>query len=106
MTITCIRAATMILTTSSKQFGLDKVEVRRKSSKNWFPMMLQGYRETHRVEVVERDLFTTPKSLKSHEGQKVLSPLVQYSCRNAKVVHPFDANTRRETHGTQITDLG
>ena len=34
----------------------------------------QGYRKAHRVEVVERDLFATPNSLKSHEGQKVLYP--------------------------------
>jgi hypothetical protein len=40
-------------------------------------MMPEGYREAHRVEVVERDLFATPKSLKLHVRQNVLSPLVQ-----------------------------
>jgi len=54
-------------------------------------MMLQGCREAHRVQVVDRDLFTTRNSLKSHERQKVLSPLVQHSCRNAEVVHILDA---------------
>jgi len=67
-------------------------------------MMRQGCREAHRVEVVECDLFATSKSLKSHEGQKELSPLVQYSCRNAEVVLAFDANTRRTA--TQITYRG
>src|SRR3954468_9315249 len=55
-------------------------------------MMLQGCRKAYRVQVVERDFFTTSNSLKSHQGQKVLSPLVQYSCRNVQVVHIFDAN--------------
>ena len=54
-------------------------------------MMLQGCREAHRVQVVDRDLFTTRNSLKSHERQKVLSPHVQHSCRNAEVVHILDA---------------
>src|ERR1700693_4763538 len=61
--------------------------------------MSHDCREAHRVQVVQRGLFATPNSLKSHKGQKVLSPLVQYSCRNAKVVHAFDANTRRKTPG-------
>jgi hypothetical protein len=69
-------------------------------------MMPQGYRKAYRVEVVERDLFDTPNSLKSYEGQKVLSPLLQYSCHNVKVVHDFEANTRRKTPGTQITCRG
>jgi hypothetical protein len=41
--------------------------------------------------------------LKSHAGQRYFPLLVQYSCRNAEVVHIFDANTRRKTPGTQIT---
>jgi|SoimicMinimDraft_9_1059737.scaffolds.fasta_scaffold279290_1 hypothetical protein len=63
----------------------------------------QDCREAHRAGVVERDLFATPNSLKSHAGQMYFPLLVQYSCRNAEVVHIFDANTRRKTPGTQIT---
>ena len=37
-------------------------------------MMLRGRHEVYRVGVVERDLFATPNSLKSHEARKVLSP--------------------------------
>jgi hypothetical protein len=70
-------------------------------------MMLHGCRKADRAEVVERDLFTTPNSLKSHKRQKELSPLVQHSCHNAKVVHPFEASTPFEKlPGTQITDRG
>jgi hypothetical protein len=65
-------------------------------------MMLQGCRAADRVQVVARDFFTTPNSLKSHEGQKVLSPLGQYSCRNVEVVHIFDASIRQRTPGIQI----
>ena len=70
-------------------------------------MMLQGCRKADRAEVVERDLFATPNSLKSQERQKELSPLVQHSCHNAKVVHAFEANTPFEKlPGTQITYRG
>ena len=37
-------------------------------------MMLRGRHEVYRVGVVERDLFATSNSLKSHEARKVLSP--------------------------------
>ncbi len=62
-------------------------------------MMLQGCRKADRAEVVERDLFATPNSLKSHVVQKVLSPLVQSPCHNAKVAYDFEATTR-EKHPT------
>jgi hypothetical protein len=95
--------AVIILTSRSKQLRLDKSRGLPNSSKMVRAMMFQGCREAYRVQVVERDFFTTPNSLKSHEGQKVLSPLVQYSCRNAEVVRIVDANTRRRTPDIQIT---
>ena len=84
-----IGEAVIILTSRLKQFRLDKIEVWCSLQKLVRPMMLQGCRKADRAEVVERDLFTTPNSLKSHKRQKELSPLVQHSCHNAKVVHPF-----------------
>src|SRR5882672_11397390 len=63
-------------------------------------MMLQGCRTADRAEVVERDRFATPNSLKSHGERNLLS---QYLCHNAKVVHAFEANTPSEKlPGTQI----
>ncbi len=97
----------IILTSRLKQFRLDKIEVCCSLQKLIRPMMLHGCRKTDRAEVVERDLFTTPNSLKSHKRQKELSPLVQHSCHNAKVVHPFEASTPFEKlPGTQITSRG
>src|SRR5260221_14780288 len=67
-------------------------------------MRLRGRCDTIRVGVVGCGLFATPNSLKSHKRQKELSPLVQHSCHNAKVVHAFEANTPFEKFpGTQIT---
>src|SRR5258705_13381358 len=66
-------------------------------------MRLRGRCDTIRVGVVGCGLFATPNSLKSHKRQKELSPLVQHSCHNAKVVHAFEANTPFEKlPGTQI----
>ena len=66
-------------------------------------MRLRGRCDTIRVGVVGCGLFATPNSLKSHKRQKELSPLVQHSCHNAKVVHAFEANTPSEKlPGTQI----
>src|SRR6267378_3780632 len=66
-------------------------------------MMLQGCRKADRAEVVERDRFATPNSLKSHGGEKPTFPIQQYLCHNAKVVHAFEANTPFEKlPGTQI----
>ena len=99
-----IGEAEIILTRSLKQFRLDNIEVCCGLQKLVRAMMLQGCRKADRAEVVERDLFATPNSLKSHERQKVLSPLVQHSCHNAKVVHAFEANTPFEKlPGTQIS---
>src|SRR3981081_3285120 len=38
-------------------------------------MMLQGCRKADRAEVVERDRFATPNSLKSHRQRNLLSPV-------------------------------
>src|SRR6266481_6081671 len=66
-------------------------------------MRLRGRCDTIRVGVVGCGLFATPNSLKSHKRQKELSPVVQHSCHNAKVVHAFEANTPFEKlPGTQI----
>ena len=52
-------------------------------------------------------ISATRNYLKSHKRQKELSPLVQHSCHNAKVVHAFEANTPFEKlPGTQITYRG
>ena len=51
--------------------------------------------EAYNVEVVRCDNFVTPNSLKSHAGRKLLSPLVQYPCRNAQVVHAFGLKSSR-----------
>jgi hypothetical protein len=71
-------------------------------------MMLQGGRKADRAEVVERDRFATPNSLKSHGGGKPTFPIQQYLRHNAKVVHAFEANTPFEKllSGTQITYRG
>src|SRR5882757_5206911 len=62
-------------------------------------MMLQGCRKADRAEVVERDRFATPNSLKS----KPTFPIQQSLCHNAKVVHAFESNTPFEKlPGTQI----
>jgi hypothetical protein len=39
------------------------------------PMMLQGCCKADRAEVVERDRFATPNSLKSHGERNLLSPV-------------------------------
>ena len=61
--------------------------------------------ETYNVEVVRCDNFVTPNSLKSHAGRKLLSPLVQYPCRNAQVVHAFGLKSSRPeiTHSAQVS---
>ena len=94
-----IRQTPAILTSGSKQFRLDRVEVLLGSART---MRLRGRCDSIRVGVVGCGLFATPNSLKSHKRQKELSPLVQHSCHNAKVVHAFEANTPFEKlPGTQ-----
>ena len=99
-----IRQTPAILTSGSKQFRLDRVEVLLGSART---MRLRARCDTIRVGVVGCGLFATPNSLKSHKRQKELSPLGQHSCHNAKVVHAFEANTPFEKlPGTQITYRG
>src|SRR5882757_5220069 len=95
-----IGEAVIMLTRSLKQFRLDNIEVCCGLQKLVRAMMLQGCRKADRAEVVERDRFATPNSLKSHGERNLLSP---YLCQNAKVVHAFEANTLFEKlPGTQI----
>src|ERR1700704_3202053 len=70
-------------------------------------MMLQGCRKADRAEVVERDCFATPNSLKSHRQRNLLSPVSNPLCHNAKVVHAFEANTPSEKlrHSNQVPRL-
>ena len=101
-----IGEAVIILTSSMRQFRLDKIEVCCGLQKLVRPMMLQGCCKADRAEVVERDRFATPNSLKSHGEGNLLSP-VSNMCHNAKVVHAFEASTPFEKLlGTQITYRG
>src|SRR5258706_3476006 len=68
-----IGEAVIVLTSSLKQFRLDKIEVCCGLQKLVRAMMLQGCRKADRAEVVERDRFATPNSLKSH-GERNLLP--------------------------------
>ena len=67
--------AVIILTSSLRQFRLDKIEVFCGLQKLVRPMMLQGCCKADRAEVVERDRFATPNSLKSHGEGNLLSPV-------------------------------
>jgi len=68
-----IGEAAIILTRSLKQFRLDKIEVCCGLQKLVRAMMLQGCRKADRAEVVERDCFATPNSLKS-QGERNYFP--------------------------------
>jgi hypothetical protein len=59
-----------------RQFRLDKIEVCCGLQKLVRPMMLQGCCKADRAEVVERDRFATPNSLKSHGRENQLAILV------------------------------
>lgn len=98
----------IILTRSLKQFRLDKIEVCCGLQKLVRAMMLQGCRKADRAEVVERDRFATPNSLKSHRQRNLLSPVSNTCAITPKVVHAFEANTPFEKllRGTQITYRG
>ena len=58
-----IGEAEIILTSSMRQFRLDKIEVCCGLQKLVRPMMLQGCCKADRAEVVERDRFATPNPL-------------------------------------------
>jgi hypothetical protein len=63
------------LTSSSRQFRLNKIDVCCRLRKLVRPMMLQGCCKADRAEVVERDRFATPNSLKSHGERNLISPV-------------------------------
>ena len=69
-----IGEAVIILTSSLRQFRLDKIEVCCGLQKLVRPMMRQGCCKADRSEVVERDRFATPNPLKSH-GERNLLPI-------------------------------
>ena len=69
-----IRNAARILTSSSKQFRLDKVEVCRSPQRSVRPMMPYGGRQVHHAEVVGCAIFATRNSLKSQVRQNLKSP--------------------------------
>ena len=89
-----IGEAVIILTSSMRQFRLDKIEVCCGLQKLVRPMMLQGCCKADRAEVVERDRFATPNSLKSHGEGNLLSPvsntcaITPKLCMPSRPVHP------------------
>src|SRR6266700_4950414 len=89
-----IREAVIILTRSLKQFRLDNIEVCCGLQKLVRAMMLQGCRKAYRAEVVERDRFATPNSLKSHGERNLLSPfsntcaITLKLCMPSRPIHP------------------
>ncbi len=83
-----IGEAVIILTRSLKQFRLDNIEVCCGLQKLDRAMMLQGCRKADRAEVVERDCFATPNSLKSH-GRETYFPQLSNTCaRTPKLCMP------------------
>ena len=86
--------AVIILTSSLRQFRLDKIEVCCGLQKLVRPMMFQGCCKADRAEVVERDRFATPNSLKSHGERNLLSPfsntcaITPKLCMSSRPVHP------------------
>src|SRR5580704_16778958 len=94
-----IGEAVIILTRSLKQFRLDKIEVCCGPQKLVCAMMLQGCRKADRAEVVERDRFATPNSLKSHGERNLLS-----QCRHSGVQKPAQKPTYPMSRHEQ-TDL-
>src|SRR6266404_1548983 len=83
-----IGEAVIILTSSLRQFQLDNIEVCCGLQKLVRPMMLQSCRKADRSEVVERDRFATPNSLKSHGGRNLLSPISNTCAITPKLCMP------------------
>src|ERR1700726_1166442 len=89
-----IGEAVIVLTSSLKQFRLDKIEVCCGPQKLVRPMTLQGSRKADRAEVVERDRFATPNPLKSHGERNLLSPfsntcaITPKLCMPSRPIHP------------------
>ena len=80
----------IILTSSLRQFRLDN-EVCCGLQKLVRPMILQGCCKADRAEVVERDRFATPNSLKSHGERNLLSPVSNTCAITPKLWHAFEA---------------
>src|ERR1700724_3524208 len=83
-----IGEAEIILTRSLKQFRLDNIEVCCGLQKLVRAMMLQGCRKADRAEVVERDRFATPNSLKSQGERNLLSPVSNTCAKTQKLCMP------------------
>src|SRR6266700_4513228 len=83
-----IGEAEIILTRTLKQFRLDSIEVCCGLQKLVRAMILQGCRKADRAEVVERDRFATPNSLKSHRQRNLLSPVGNTCARTPKLCMP------------------
>src|SRR5712671_1977718 len=77
-----------MLTRSLKQFRLDNIEVCCGLQKLVRAMMLQGCRKADRAEVVERDRFATPNSLKSQGERNLLSPVSNPCAKTPKLCMP------------------
>src|SRR5467141_1523735 len=82
------------LTRSLKQFWSDNIEFVAAFKKLVRAMMLQGCRKADRAEVVERDCFATPNSLKSQGERNLLSPvsnpcaITRKLCMPSRPIHP------------------
>ena len=89
-----IGEAEIILTRTLKQFRLDNIEVCCGLQNLVRAMILQGSRKADRAEVVERDRFATPNSLKSHGERNLLSPfsntcaITPKLCMPSRPIHP------------------
>src|SRR6266403_54882 len=102
-----IGEAVIMLTRSLKQFRLDNIEVCCGLQKLDRAMMLQGCRKADRAEVVERDRFATPNSLKSYRQGNLLSPVSNPCARTPKLCMPSrPIHLRKILPGTQITYRG
>jgi hypothetical protein len=104
-----IGEAVIILTRSLKQFRLDNIEVCCGLQKLDRAMMLQGCRKADRAEVVERDRFATPNSLKSHRQRNLLSPvsntcaITPKLCMPSRPIHPSKNYRHSNQHSNQRT---
>ena len=77
-----------ILTSSSKHFRLLAVEIFRGPQESVHPMTLQTRRQVHHAEVVERAIFATDNSLKSHMRRNLKSPFSNNHAVTSKLCTP------------------
>src|SRR5439155_6214412 len=68
--------------------SVDNIEVCCGLQKLVRAIMLQGCRTADRAEVVERDRFATPNSLKSHGERNLLPPVSNTCARTPKLCMP------------------